>query len=356
MQFPRAMSRSLLSPALIAILLVPTVPATNKPTSSNARTQQLVFAPGNLHFGAVQVGRQKARAVTITNSGYSIVTLLQVRTQGMEFNMNGLDLPLTLAGGESFTFSAVFTPRSPGARNGSISFSSEVSDVSHGSNPIVMLELNGVGDDSNQLILDPPNMNFGTVQIGSSGAQGGTLTAAATQVTISSVKMSNPEFSLSGLSFPLTIPASGSQGFLVTFAPQTNGVASGTVSFLDESGNPVVVEALYGARTVSQRHSVDLSWNASTSQDVIGYNVYRGTQSGGPYTQINPVLDASTVYTDTSVADGTTYYYVTTAVDSDNQESVHSNQAQAVIPGDVENAERTRHMNRSRRIAHSVRW
>jgi fibronectin type 3 domain-containing protein len=65
---------------------------------------------------------------------------------------------------------------------------------------------------------------------------------------------------------------------------------------------------------------------------VIGYNVYRGTRSGGPYSKINSVLDPNLAYTDVSVTDGMTYYYVTTAVDSNNQESVYSNQAQAIIP------------------------
>jgi fibronectin type 3 domain-containing protein len=83
---------------------------------------------------------------------------------------------------------------------------------------------------------------------------------------------------------------------------------------------------------VSQGHRVDLVWNASTSPDVIGYNIYRGNRSGGPYSKINPVPNASTVYTDTSVTDGNTYYYVTTSVNSDNQESGYSNQSQATIP------------------------
>jgi hypothetical protein len=221
------------------------------------------------------------------------------------------------------------------------------------------LELNGVGADGVQLIVDPVSLNFGTVQVGSSATQGGTLIAtAAAQVTISSANISSAEFTLSGISFPLTIPAGGSQGFLVTFTPQTNGVASGTVSFLDSLGNPLAVESLFGTSTAAQGHSVDLSWNASTSHDVIGYNVYRGIQSGGPYTQINPVLDASTVYTDSAVADGTTYYYVTTAVNSDNQESVYSNEAQAIIPGDhFENAARTQGTTVDRRVArtHSLR-
>jgi len=42
--------------------------------------------------------------------------------------------------------------------------------------------------------------------------------------------------------------------------------------------------------------------------------------------------DASTSYTDNSVQAGQTYYYVVTAVDGSGNESVDSNQAQAVIP------------------------
>jgi fibronectin type 3 domain-containing protein len=80
------------------------------------------------------------------------------------------------------------------------------------------------------------------------------------------------------------------------------------------------------------QHSVALSWTASNSQGVTGYNIYRGGTSGGPYSKINSVLDASTLYTDTTVVDGQTYYYVTTAVNSSNEESGYSNQTQAVIP------------------------
>jgi fibronectin type 3 domain-containing protein len=65
---------------------------------------------------------------------------------------------------------------------------------------------------------------------------------------------------------------------------------------------------------------------------VAGYNVYRGTVSGGPYSQINSSLQSGTSYTDDTVAAGETFYYVTTAVDSSGLESDYSNQAEAVIP------------------------
>jgi hypothetical protein len=81
------------------------------------------------------------------------------------------------------------------------------------------------------------------------------------------------------------------------------------------------------------QHAVDLSWNPSTSADIVGYNVYRGQVVSGPYSKINTGgLVGSTLYSDTSVASGMTYYYVATVVDNGGQESTHSNEAQAVIP------------------------
>jgi len=76
-------------------------------------------------------------------------------------------------------------------------------------------------------------------------------------------------------------------------------------------------------------NSAVLNWNASTSA-VLGYNVYRGTTSGGPYTKLNNVLVNSLTYTDTTVASRTTYFYVVTAVR--DLESVFSNEAQVVVP------------------------
>ena len=80
-------------------------------------------------------------------------------------------------------------------------------------------------------------------------------------------------------------------------------------------------------------HSVTLNWTASTSSNVAGYHVYRGTQSNGPYAKLTAAAPvAGTTYTDLGVVAGQIYYYVTTAVDSGSNESTYSNQAPAVIP------------------------
>ena len=81
----------------------------------------------------------------------------------------------------------------------------------------------------------------------------------------------------------------------------------------------------------SANHVVDLSWKASTSGDVVGYNVYRGPD-GATWKRINASLVASTLYSDSTVANRTTYYYATTAVDIYRHESGKSKAAKAVIP------------------------
>jgi fibronectin type 3 domain-containing protein len=76
---------------------------------------------------------------------------------------------------------------------------------------------------------------------------------------------------------------------------------------------------------------VALTWNASTTT-VAGYNVYRGAVSGGPYAKINSSLVTVLDYSDSTVQNGATYYYVTTAVESNGNESVYSNEVSAAIP------------------------
>jgi len=80
-------------------------------------------------------------------------------------------------------------------------------------------------------------------------------------------------------------------------------------------------------------HSVSLSWTASTSPNVAGYNVYRGTTAAGPYTKVNSTVVAGTTYTDATAQPSQTYYYVLTAVDSSNNESPFSaSPSQSVLP------------------------
>lgn len=79
-------------------------------------------------------------------------------------------------------------------------------------------------------------------------------------------------------------------------------------------------------------HVVGLSWNASTSADISGYNLYRGPD-GANWQKVNATgLIASTLFSDSTVANGTTYYYAATAVDISGAESAKSAALVVAVP------------------------
>src|SRR5215468_1638071 len=60
-------------------------------------------------------------------------------------------------------------------------------------------------------------------------------------------------------------------------------------------------------------HKVTLTWVASTSAGVTGYNVYRSTTNGNGYVKIGSTT-TQLIYVDASVVNAAAYYYVVTAV------------------------------------------
>jgi len=76
---------------------------------------------------------------------------------------------------------------------------------------------------------------------------------------------------------------------------------------------------------------VNLTWTPSSSS-YSGFNVYRGTVSGGPYSKIDASLISTPAYMDGNVTAGQTYYYVATEVDSSGNESAYSGEVSAAIP------------------------
>lgn len=79
-------------------------------------------------------------------------------------------------------------------------------------------------------------------------------------------------------------------------------------------------------------HSVELKWDASESSGVQTYRVYRGSQSGGPYTMIGSTSAQTHTFSDTNVQSGNSYFYVVTALREDMRESSYSNEARADVP------------------------
>jgi hypothetical protein len=301
--------------------------SSNKVTPPNPKAGQVTVTPASISFGIVKVGNNQSQPATLANSGGSSLQVTQVTATGTGFSITGLSLPVTLASGQSQGFTVIFTPQSSGGVSGNLAIANT------GSTTTVNVPLSGGPQTSGALTPSPSSLDFGNVQVGTNQTLPETLTnSGGSTVTVTQVNPAGTGFSVSGFSLPLVLAAGQKQAFNVTFAPVSTGSSSGNLTIISDASNSPTIENLAGIGTPSPQHAVDLSWTASTSQNTIGYNIYRGGKSGGPYSRINAVLNASTLYSDTSVADGQTYYYVTTAVSSTNEESAYSNQTQAVIP------------------------
>jgi hypothetical protein len=233
---------------------------------------------------------------------------------------------MTLSPKQNVTFTATFAPTATGSASGTLAVASTAD------NSTLSIALSGTGTAQGQLSVSPPSLSFGSVVIGTSGSLNGTLGATGSSVTISAASINSNEFALSGISLPTTLTAGQTTPFTVTFKPAVTGTASAALSLLSDAANSPAAQALAGNGIAPTQHSAALSWNASTGPGVVGYNVFRGSVPGGPYSKVNSGLEASTAYTDNAVASGQTYYYVTTAVDGNGSQSGYSNQAQAVIP------------------------
>lgn len=77
--------------------------------------------------------------------------------------------------------------------------------------------------------------------------------------------------------------------------------------------------------------AIALNWDNNTETDLAGYNVYRALQTGGPYDPLNAELVPSSEYTDDTVDQNVSYFYVVTALDLSGNESAPSPEAEAGI-------------------------
>lgn len=319
--FEKAAATALLACALL--MLAGCQGFSSGSTHSQTQPGAIALSSSNLSFGSVTVGKKQSTTETVTNSGGSTLTISLIQITGAEFTMSGITAPMTLTAGQSANLSVSFSPSTSGTASGSISIA-----YSGDSTPVTIpLSGTGAAIAVGQLTVNPTTLGLGSVMVGNSGSSTGTLTASGADVTITAAGINSSVFSLSGLSLPVTISAGNSASFTVTFSPQSTGAVSGTLTFTSNAQTASTKESLTGTGLAVPTHSVNLSWNASTSSNISGYNIYRAVyQTGcGSYSKINGVLNTGTLYTDATVANGKSYCYAATSVDTSNQESSYSN-------------------------------
>jgi fibronectin type 3 domain-containing protein len=129
-------------------------------------------------------------------------------------------------------------------------------------------------------------------------------------------------------------PTSGSGLGTARVAVNTAGLAAGTL-------NATITVAATGATpksvpvtltvTAPSTGAATVSWNASTSSDVVGYKVYKATASGSYGAPIATLQGSVLSYQAIGLQMNTTYFFVVTSYDAAGNESLYSNEVSKSI-------------------------
>jgi hypothetical protein len=293
--------------------------------------------------------------VTITGASGSITSNGATLTVNGPPSISKQPVNQTVLAGQTATFSVTASGTAPltyqwnkgGAAIGgatSASYTTPATTTADNGSQFTVIVTNGAGNiTSNAATLtvsaatsilnaNQTALNFSSVNLGSSSVLPVTFTNGGnSNVTISNVSISGAGYSASGVQTGQIVKPGQGATLNVTFTPATAGLLPGSVTVSSNATNSPATITMSGTGVQAVSHSVTLTWTASTST-VSGYNVYRSSVSGGPYTKLNSSLIASTTYVDSAVTSGQTYYYVVTSVDSSNVESANSAEVSANIP------------------------
>jgi hypothetical protein len=319
-------SISLLQAAGDALILIPLS------GTGEAPVYGLQAYPTRVIFGSAKLGEMTGpEAVSLTNTGNSDLVITRIDTTGEGFSASGILLPLRLAPGQNVSVDATFLPEAGGDAEGNLQIFSDALPQ------MLTVSLSGTGKAATRVLeARPSNLYFKSAGAGTDTTDVQPLTLFNTgnsSVTITDISVTEISYSVSGVSLPVTLAPGENVSFHVAYSPGQTADDGGSVTIASDAyDSPTTVSLASSLPTAGQQSAVNLAWSPSYSQGVAGYNVYRATISAGPYTIVNKYPLNESDYVDTGVESGGTYYYVTTAVDSDGNESSFSNEAAVTAP------------------------
>jgi fibronectin type 3 domain-containing protein len=130
-----------------------------------------------------------------------------------------------------------------------------------------------------------------------------------------------------------TTVTNGAKYFYVVSALDAVGESANSAQVTASPVAPAAIPAIpAGLSAAPGNAQASLTWSASSG--ATSYHVKRAATSGGPYTQVGAPTSAS--YTDPSLVNGTTYFYVVSALDAAG-ESANSTQVSALPTAPVSN-------------------
>jgi len=298
--------------------------------SGTGTTVAAGLSPTSLAFGSEAVSTTSGTlTATLTNSGTAALSVSSIALAGAnpgdfaETNTCGS----SVAAGGSCTISVTFDPTTSGSRSASVS----ITDNAGGSPQ--SLGLSGTGTAA-AASLSPTSLSFGSQPIAITGStqtvtltNGGNTTLSISSLTITGTNAA--DFAEVADTCGSSVAAGANCTIGVAFTPSISSSETASITVADNvTGSPQAV-SLSG----SGIHNVNLSWTASSTSGIVGYDIYRGTTSGGESsTPLNSTPVSGTTFTDEAVTAGTTYFYTVTAVGADDVQSSASGETSTALP------------------------
>ncbi len=270
-------------------------------------------------------------SLNVTISGANITTGMNFTAAAQTFAISGTISPAAGGSGATVTLSGAAAATTTADGAGNYTFTG----LANGTYAVTPSRTGYTFNPSTQAAtvsgVNVPGVNFtATAQVGQTFSISGTISpttgGSGATVTLSGAAAATTaadgagNYTFSGLGNATYTVTPTNTGFTFTPASQSVIVNSASISGVNFTASAQVT------------HSVALSWIASTTSTVSGYNVYRSTVSGTGYAKMNSSVVSVLIYTDGTVQNATTYYYVTTAVDGGGTESAYSNEVSAAIP------------------------
>ena len=191
-----------------------------------SQTAQLQAA-GTFDFGNTSPGSTIERKIPVMSTGSGPLSITNVSFDNSAFSYSGPSLPLTVPAGGQFSLPVKFSPSNASKQNSVLKITSNTSSS------VSNVQLTGQGFSSPVADIEvaPASLDFGTVASGQTkDLQIDIASLGSGSLQVSSISISNSQFSLVGAKAPITLAATTEQQFTIRFAPTSAGVQTGTIT------------------------------------------------------------------------------------------------------------------------------
>lgn len=213
--------------------------------------------PAALDFTAVEIGQSLTLSVSVSNPGTADLMLTALTVDSAAPGVFGLAqppaIPVVIAPGESFELDVIYQPVTPGADTGTLQIDHNVEVA-----PAVTVLLSGTGSvpAESHLVVEPPALAFGEVQLGESQQLTVTIRNSGTDdLSLNNVVLEAAVTSGLTLSQAPTIPATvvpdGEVSAEVQYLPTTEGDVAGTLRIQSDAANAAEVTVLVSGTGVA---------------------------------------------------------------------------------------------------------